>query len=512
MNLFKEEIGRSYLEHSQKGQTWSKHKYVAIKNGRYIYPEDLQKGKNVSADKRIQSRMDYINAHRGKLEERRSMQTTGSSQAIESAKRRAQSNSRMYFKTGPGKSGTEAMDKAMADTARRKQTASPEYRSRQINDQIKSAHSNATSSKMDLTPGSELKKRAEERQAAKTAAADELKSIADKIKSNNTSSAPKKEEKKNESTNTSTETAATTASTSTETKKSGSGKGRKGSSSKKSSSKKDTTKTDTTKTDTNQANTVTPASASEEAKTLGLSEQDLKTLESSIDINSTERESVLKSLALKVIRGDFGNGDERKKKLGKYYAEIQKKVNEFMKEMKLGKTSSEAKHSDYTSDVLCHHGVMGMKWGVRRYQNRDGSLTELGKRRLGVESVGDSPAEKRKAHAGIHANVSTDNRNVGNVLNAGSVGARTGSGMAKKAANREREKKRREMDVSKMSDQDLQKAVNRMNLERNYKNLKTQDIATGKDYVADVLDVVGDVASIGASAAMIASAIYMIKR
>ena len=46
----------------------------------------------------------------------------------------------------------------------------------------------------------------------------------------------------------------------------------------------------------------------------------------------------------------------------------------------------------------------------------------------------------------------------------------------------------------------------------NYKNLKTQDIATGKDYVADVLDVVGDVASIGASAAMIASAIYMIKR
>ena len=30
---------------------------------------------------------------------------------------------------------------------------------------------------------------------------------------------------------------------------------------------------------------------------------------------------------------------------------------------------------------LYHHGVKGMKWGVRRYQNADGSLTAAGKRR-----------------------------------------------------------------------------------------------------------------------------------
>lgn len=32
---------------------------------------------------------------------------------------------------------------------------------------------------------------------------------------------------------------------------------------------------------------------------------------------------------------------------------------------------------------LCHHGILGQKWGVRRYQNEDGSLTDAGKRRYG---------------------------------------------------------------------------------------------------------------------------------
>lgn len=33
-------------------------------------------------------------------------------------------------------------------------------------------------------------------------------------------------------------------------------------------------------------------------------------------------------------------------------------------------------------DVLVHHGVLGQKWGVRRYQNADGSLTAAGKQKL----------------------------------------------------------------------------------------------------------------------------------
>lgn len=37
--------------------------------------------------------------------------------------------------------------------------------------------------------------------------------------------------------------------------------------------------------------------------------------------------------------------------------------------------------NDFCSNYLAHHGILGQKWGVRRFQNPDGSLTAAGKER-----------------------------------------------------------------------------------------------------------------------------------
>lgn len=43
---------------------------------------------------------------------------------------------------------------------------------------------------------------------------------------------------------------------------------------------------------------------------------------------------------------------------------------------------------------LYHHGILGMKWGVRRYQNKDGSLTSSGRKHYSAEARAARKAEK----------------------------------------------------------------------------------------------------------------------
>jgi len=73
------------------------------------------------------------------------------------------------------------------------------------------------------------------------------------------------------------------------------------------------------------------------------------------------------------------------------------------------------KQSDIDEDYLAHHGILGQKWGIRRFQNDDGTLTPLGRKRYGVKTYNElSASQKRdieKRDAELRTRQETDYQN-----------------------------------------------------------------------------------------------------
>lgn len=61
------------------------------------------------------------------------------------------------------------------------------------------------------------------------------------------------------------------------------------------------------------------------------------------------------------------------------------------------------------TDVICHHGVLGMHWGIRRYQNKDGSLTAAGKKRQ-EKLLKKAEAKANKAAGRVTKNLEKKNK------------------------------------------------------------------------------------------------------
>ena len=83
--------------------------------------------------------------------------------------------------------------------------------------------------------------------------------------------------------------------------------------------------------------------------------------------------------------------------------DLHRQTEQYEKEVaRLGLTHSDLFIEDGTL-YLSHHGIRGQRWGVRRFQNRDGSLTNAGRKRLGYATKGAAQTVSKAFKAGVKA-------------------------------------------------------------------------------------------------------------
>ena len=161
---------------------------------------------------------------------------------------------------------------------------------------------------------------------------------------------------------------------------------------------------------------------------------------------------------------------------------------------------------------LYHHGIKGQRWGIRRYQNADGSLTAAGQKRYDRD-IRENNAKKKENRAIIDG--PDPKRWVTEDLDRSKQVVDAHSDLVKELKKLEQtttpKPTTKRLDLSKMSDKELRDQINRELLEQQYNKLFADTSATqvskGRTILQDTLDVAGSVLAITGSALSIALAI-----
>jgi len=138
-----------------------------------------------------------------------------------------------------------------------------------------------------------------------------------------------------------------------------------------------------------------------------------------------------------------------------------------------------------------HHGIKGQRWGIRRFQNEDGSLTELGRKRYG-----NDPSELERDYK--KADTQAAKAILDGTASSLNIAANTIGNIGKNKS-----KVKMTSDYSKMSDSELREKINRLNMERSYADLTgdAKRIRSGADWTREIIQTTGAVVAIGASIA-----------
>ena len=170
----------------------------------------------------------------------------------------------------------------------------------------------------------------------------------------------------------------------------------------------------------------------------------------------------------------------------------------------------------YYNDQIWHWGVKGMKWGIRRYQNADGSLTDAGKRRYSTDVAANAKKKKDNRLPEESLNdpnrwVKEDRERTKRVVDSGSQMAGNLKTLNDKSM-RIQARRTPKMDLSKMTDQEMREQINRAMLEKQYDDMfNPKKVYSGREAVSDTLEIAGCVLTITSSALGIALAIKELK-
>jgi imidazolonepropionase-like amidohydrolase len=192
----------------------------------------------------------------------------------------------------------------------------------------------------------------------------------------------------------------------------------------------------------------------------------------------------------------------------------------------------------YRLQYLEHHGIDKQRWGRRRFQNEDGTLTELGKQRLKARREAERNKDPVKYASMDDTSRQRFDQNLENAYNDRGVQDKlvrewdredtekkikvvnAGQKMIEAAQKAERDTRpepppKKRMNLSDMTDQELRERIQREQLERQYNEVFNQQpparISKGRQFVQNALTVSGAVLATASTALGIALAIKQLR-
>lgn len=167
-------------------------------------------------------------------------------------------------------------------------------------------------------------------------------------------------------------------------------------------------------------------------------------------------------------------------------------------------------------NILAHYGVKGQKWGIRRYQNKDGSLTSKGQARYDRDKR-ENAAKKKENR--IDLSEPDPKRWVREDLERSKKTVDATDNLVKEMRKLEQNTTTKpvskRMDLSQMSDKEMRERINRELLERQYNQLFAEtpsaQVSKGREALRTTLEVAGSVLAIAGSSLSLALAIKELK-